>query len=432
MRRLAAGVLLVLLAACGDGEPAPQAVRESAGQETTTSTVAPTTTTAAPGRTTTTRAGARTTTTRAAGGATTTAPAPAGTRALAPATPGTYRYDTAGATTFAGNTTPVPGGDHAWSSTPRRAPASGPPATCATPPATVCRPSSPSTTGPRACSSSPCGVTTGFSGITDVRDLRPASPVLLLATGAGPGAHREADLTGTSPAKLVVDVLREERLTIAGQAVDTLVMRIVVTLAPGDVTGRQELTVNVDRGSRLWVKERSVTDASAAGGLFTAHSEYTATHPAPHPLIVLAALTVDTPHCSQFGGGRTCRRHTAGAQAPAARSEASPNKEKRLWPTPRSCSPLPPSPPACSEEGWSVWSSVFPAVSGAQTTTVPESPNTTVAPDGGTPTPDRPARWRRRELPREGRRRRAPRPPTAGTGTGTNLNLRRTGGGGRV
>ncbi len=120
-------------------------------------------------------------------------------------------------------------------------------------------------------------VTTGFSGITDVRDLRPASPVLLLATGAGPGAHREADLTGNSQAKLVVDVLREERLTIGGQAVDTLVMRATVTLAPGDVTGRQELTVNVDRGTRLWVKERSVTDASAAGGLFTAHSEYTAT-----------------------------------------------------------------------------------------------------------------------------------------------------------
>ncbi len=66
-------------------------------------------------------------------------------------------------------------------------------------------------------------------------------------------------------------------MTIAGQAVDTLVMRAAVTLPPGDVTGRQELTVNVDRGTRLWVKERSVTDASAGGGLFQVHSEYTAT-----------------------------------------------------------------------------------------------------------------------------------------------------------
>ena len=66
-------------------------------------------------------------------------------------------------------------------------------------------------------------------------------------------------------------------MTVAGRAVDTLVMKAVVTLAPGDVTGRQELTVNVDRGTRLWVKERSVTDASAGGGLFVVHSEYTAT-----------------------------------------------------------------------------------------------------------------------------------------------------------
>ena len=274
MRRLAAGVLLVLLAACGDGEPAPQAVRESAGQGTTTSTVAPTTTTA-PGRTKTTQAGARTTTTRG-GAATTTTPPASVPRALAPATPGTYRYDTAGATTFAGTTIPFPAVTtlvvDAPSGTRQR-----------------------STRNLRDASGNglqteftldyrPEGtflvalrVTTGFSGITDVRDLRPASPVLLLAAGAGPGAHREADLTGNSQAKLVVDVLREERLNIGGQAVDTLVMRATVTLGPGDVTGRQELTVNVDRASRLWVRERSVTDASAAGGLFTAHSEYTAT-----------------------------------------------------------------------------------------------------------------------------------------------------------
>ena len=75
----------------------------------------------------------------------------------------------------------------------------------------------------------------------------------------------------------MVDVVGEERVTIAGQAVDTLVVRAVVTLAPSDVTGRQELTLNVDRSSRLWVKERSVADASAAGGLFRLHSEYTAT-----------------------------------------------------------------------------------------------------------------------------------------------------------
>ena len=277
MRRLAAGVLLVLLAACGDGSPTPEAVRESAGQETTTSTVAATTTTSAPGRTTTTtRAGARTTTTRAAGAATTTTPAPAATRALAPVTPGTYRYDTAGTTTFVGNNIPFPAVTtlvvDAPSGTRQRSTRNLRDATgngLQTEFTLDYRPDGVFLVALR--------VTTGFSGITDVRDLRPASPVLLLATGAGPGAHREADLAGTSTAKLVIDVLREERVTIGGRSVDTLVMRAVVTLGPGDVTGRQELTVNVDRATRLWVKERSVTDASAAGGLFTAHSEYTAT-----------------------------------------------------------------------------------------------------------------------------------------------------------
>jgi hypothetical protein len=275
--RAAAGAVLVVLAACGDGGASPEAVRESAGQaapETTTSTAAPaTTTTAAGGRTTTTAAG-RTTTTRA--GATTTAPAPAGARALTPASPGTYRYDTAGATTFAGNNVPfpavttlvvdAPSGTRQRATRNLRDPAGN---GLSTEFSLDYRPDGVFLVGLR--------LTVGFSGVTDVRELRPATPVLLLATGDRPGAHREADLTGTSAARLVIDVLREERVTVAGQAVDTLVMRAAVNLAPGDVTGRQELTVNVDRTSRLWVKERSVTDASAGGGLFTVHSEYTAT-----------------------------------------------------------------------------------------------------------------------------------------------------------
>jgi hypothetical protein len=276
MRRLAAGVLLVLLAACGGGEPAPEAVRGSAGQETTSSTVAATTTTPAPGRTTTTRTGARSTTTRLPAATTTPAPAPAGPRALAPATPGTYRYDTAGATTFAGTTVPYP----------------------AVTTVVVERPSGTrqrsirdlrdaNGTGlmtdltldyrPEGVYLVALSVTSGFGGLTDVRVFRLPVPARILATGAGPGAHEEVSISAPSPARLVVDALGEERVTVAGQAVDTLVMRIVLTLTPGDISGRQELTVNLDRGSRLWVKERSVTDASAAGGLFTVHSEYTAT-----------------------------------------------------------------------------------------------------------------------------------------------------------
>jgi hypothetical protein len=270
-----AGLLLVVLAACGNGGSTPQAaVRDSAGTtvESSTTTAAPTTTTPARGRTTTTAAG-RTTTTRA-GATTTTVSAKSG--ALTPAAPGTYRYDTTGSSNIAGSITPfpalttlvvdAPSGTHQHSTRNLRDAAGNGLATEFT------------------LDYRPDGVyllslrlTTGISGAADIRDLQPASPVLLLATGAGPGNHREADLTGTSPAKLVIDVLREEKVTIGGTAVDTLVMRAAVTLAPGDFTGRQELTVNVDRGTRLWVKEHSVADASGFGGLFTAHSEYTAT-----------------------------------------------------------------------------------------------------------------------------------------------------------
>lgn len=274
MRRLAA-VLLVLLAACGQGEVAPEAVRESAGQATTTSTVAASTTTAAAGRTTTTRPGTRTTTTARSGAATTTA-APAGPRALTPAAAGTYRYDTAGATTFNGTTTPMPAVTTLVVESPsgtrqrsirdlRTAAGTG----TMTDLTLDYRPDGMYLVG--------LSVTSGFGGLTDVRVFRLPLPVLLLPTGAGPGAHKEVSISAPSPAMLVVDALREERVTIAGQAVDTLVMRIVLTLTPGDISGRQELTVNLDRGSRLWVKERAVTDASAAGGLVTAHSEYTAT-----------------------------------------------------------------------------------------------------------------------------------------------------------
>lgn len=276
--RLGAALLLVVMAGCGSGDGGPtEAVRESAGQEsTTTSLPLPTTTTTISSSTTTTAAGGRTTTTTRPSAAATTTTAVAGARPLTPATAGTYRFDTAGATTIAGTTMPFPA-------------------------VTTLVVDPPSGTSQRATRNlrdaagnglvteftldyRPEGVfvvslrvTVALNGITDVRDLRPASPALLLATGARPGAHLEVDLTGTSPAKLAVDLLREERVTIGGQALETLVVRATVTLAPGNLSGRQELTVNVDRGSRLWVKERSVTDATALGGLVTAHSEYTAT-----------------------------------------------------------------------------------------------------------------------------------------------------------
>ena len=279
-RRAAAAIaalLLAVLAACGSGGGSADAVRGSIAEEPTTTGAPSTTTTAAAGATTSTTR--RTTTTTTARSATTTSTA-AGTpgaaaTALTPPAPGTYRYNTSGTTTYGVASQPFPAVT----------------TLVVDPPTGTLQHSArnlqdPSGAGPLTeftLDYRPQGVflvalriTIGAAGTSQTLDLRPASPVLLLATGAGPGTHTEADLPGATGAKLVVDVLGAERLTVAGQAVDTVVMRAVVTLAPGDVTGTQSLTVNVDRTSRLWVRERSVLDASAAAGLFKLHSEYTA------------------------------------------------------------------------------------------------------------------------------------------------------------
>lgn len=267
---------LLVLAACGNGDTSSEAVRESAGEETTTSTApAATTSTTAAARPSTTSRGATTTSTARPSGTTPATVGP-GARALAPARAGTYRYDTSGRSTFAGSVLPFPavttlvvdppsGTRQRLARDLRDAAGSG----LATEFTLDFRPEGVFLDSLR--------LTVGFSGVSDTRDLRPASPVLLVPTGARPGGHVKADLTGTSTARLVVDVVGEERVTVAGTPLDTLVLRATVTLAPGDVTGRQDLTVNLDLGSRLWVRERSVTDASAAGGLVTLHSEYTAT-----------------------------------------------------------------------------------------------------------------------------------------------------------
>ena len=275
-----AAVLLVLAACGGGGDGAAELVRDADPVTTSSSALATTTTTVGSSSTTSTtvRRGTTTTTTARRAGATTTSVAP-GAAALTPAPPGTYRYDTSGSTTFAGNTLPFPGVtslviDPPLGTTQRQtrnlrdARGNG----LATEFVLDYRPQGVFLVSLR--------LTVGLSGVTDVRELRPPAPVPLLPTGARRGAHLESDLAGppgTAPAKLVVDVVGEERVTVGGQGVDALVLRAGVTLPPGDITGRQQLTVHLDRGTRLWVRERAVTDASAAGGLFTLHSDYTAT-----------------------------------------------------------------------------------------------------------------------------------------------------------
>lgn len=272
-------LLVGLLGACGNGGAAEDGVRASSGPAaeepaTTSTTVAPAssaTTTAKLGATTT---GARATTTTARP-ATTTTPA-AGAAALTPPAPGTYRYDTSGTTTVAGSPYPFPAvttlvidpasGTTQHSTRNLRDPAGNGPATEFT-----------LDYRPQGVYLVLLRVTVGLSGYSDTEEVRPSSPVLLLATGARPGAHSDTVLPGTNGAHLTVDVTGSEPVTVAGQRVDTTVVQAAIQLAPGDITGRQVLTVNVDPKSRLWVKERSVSDASAAGGLFTLHGEYTAT-----------------------------------------------------------------------------------------------------------------------------------------------------------
>lgn len=269
---------LLVLTACGGGNQS-DAVRGSAPAatiEATTSTVA-----GGPSPSTTASRGGATSTTTAAAGSkattTTTAVRPAaGPGAVRPVAPGTYRYDTSGATTFAGTTRPFPAvttlvvdppsGTTQHSTRNLRDAAGEGPVTELT-------------LDYRAGGVYlvALGVTVTVGGVPQGQELRPPTPVPLVATGARPGAHSEAELPGTNGARLAVDVVRDEQVPVAGKTVDTLLVKVVVTLAPGDVTGRQELDANVDPASGLWLKERSVLDASALGGLFTLHSDYTAT-----------------------------------------------------------------------------------------------------------------------------------------------------------
>ena len=274
--------LAAVLGACGSGSDDVPTLRTVPPSETTTvvadtvpakSTVAPSPTTARPGASPGGAGGGG-----GGGGTGTPATGPASV-ALSPAAPGTYRYDTSGATNVGLTTLPYPavttltvdppaGSRQHWTRDLRDPTGNGPVLEL-----TVdYRPAGVFLEGLR--------LTTSISGFVDVRDLRPPSPAVLLPTGAGPGTRQELDLTSGaagSGAHLVVEVQAQERLTIAGQAVDTLVVHLVATLAPGEITGSMDMTAWLAPSVRLWVKERSVTDATAGGGLARLQSRYEAT-----------------------------------------------------------------------------------------------------------------------------------------------------------
>ncbi|MEA2843196.1 MAG: hypothetical protein QOJ69_867 [Actinomycetota bacterium] len=268
--------LAFLLGACGGKDGATTASGPSSSVPDTTSTTAePATTTTTAAVTTTTRRPTATTASAAPSGP--AAAAPTGPAAVKPPAAGTYRYSTSGATTFGLSNVPFPAittlvvdpaaGTRQRSTRDLRDAAGVGPVT-------------EFTLDYRADGVylESLRLTTTAGGFTDTRELRPPAPTLFLPAGARPGTSLAIDLpTATGVAKVTVDVQAEERVVVGGQGVDTLKVRMIATLPPGDVTGRQELTLNVDTASGLWVRERSVTEASASGGLLQLHSSYDAT-----------------------------------------------------------------------------------------------------------------------------------------------------------
>lgn len=277
---------LVAVACGGDGGGDDPMASGRAG--TSTSTPADTTTTfvQTAAVTTTSAPGGTSSTTRGQGRAAAIPPpapttsAPAAVRALTPVAPGTYRYDTTGTTTFNNTPTVFPGvtalfvdppaGSRQHSRRDLRDPAGNGPTTEFT-----------VDYRPDGVYLEELKIANTVGGYTETRVLRAPRPLLLLPTGARPGHHLELELSviggSGGTARAVVDVVGEEPVAVGTATVATLVVRAVVELPPGDVTGRSELTVWVDRATSLFVREQSVGDAAAAGGLFRLRSEYRAT-----------------------------------------------------------------------------------------------------------------------------------------------------------
>lgn len=196
---------------------------------------------------------------------------------LAPAVPGTYRYDTTGVSTFGLTTLPYPavttltvgapgGTRQRWTRDLRDEGGSGP-------------------VSQFALDFRPDGVyldelvlTNSFGGMVNVQNLRPSAPQLLVPTGAAPGAHSAFDLNDGAGgvAHVTVAVTGQEPVIVAGQSFDAIVVRTAIALPPGQVSGHVELTGWLAPVVRVWAKEHFVADASAAGGLFTFHSQYDA------------------------------------------------------------------------------------------------------------------------------------------------------------
>jgi hypothetical protein len=275
----AAAVAALLLAACGGGGGKKAAKASSSSSTTETSTIVEggtTTTVAGGGGGTATTAAKKTTATTSAakvnGSSSSNYQPPAGSTPAKPATPGAYKYDTSGTSTFAGK-----------SSTP-------PPITKLTiDPATGTRQHSTRDDRDSAGNGSvtettldyqPQGVflvelkiTTKALGITDVEDFVANPPVLAAPTGVKPGQSVEFDLSGSGTnVHVKIDFIRNERLTIGGQPVDTILTHQAATLS-GKITGTTTSDSWASPQYSLFVKDHTVSDLTVYGS--SAHSDIT-------------------------------------------------------------------------------------------------------------------------------------------------------------
>ena len=106
-------------------------------------------------------------------------------------------------------------------------------------------------------------ITTKASGITDVTDLIADHPVPAVPTGAGPGTQTAIDLSSPdTKLHLVIKVLREEKVVIGGQAVDTLAIHQTGTFS-GKLTGTSNIDDSIAIKYSLFVSDHTVSDVSA-------------------------------------------------------------------------------------------------------------------------------------------------------------------------
>ncbi len=271
----------VLASGCGSGGD-PNGEAALAGRPTATVGDLPvieapaTTTSVAPARIS---SGLPTTTARPSGGGAppTTAASPAPAAALAPVAPGSYRYATSGRSTLGGTSTPFP----AVTALAVDAPAG-------TRQRAVRDLRDPSGAGPvleYVLDYRPDGIhlvsmvaSTTVLLFTQSEGLAPEAPVLLLPTGAPAGAHVEADVPTTSggTARLTIDVVGKAPITVAGERIDTVQVRLVAVVT-GMLRGRIDLTVWLHPGTRVWAQERLVAEAATPDGAFSFRSDYSAT-----------------------------------------------------------------------------------------------------------------------------------------------------------